>query len=342
MSKTVHVTLANATDRTLTQTAANLAKGDWTPGYAAPSSIDAMTAAEWQSEGGLGGTEGSVAFSLGDDGAQLTIVWRTHGGLTYDFDLTSGWELLGEIGDGTIALNLAPTQAHVVTGFVPSTQGFAFPNEFPDDVALRKIDLGLVKIPIGKASNGLCGGMAFAVRDYFEAGRAIPAQTDPPVGDALFEYLVQRLEDSFDLPHLPATLLAIMNPAYPDADGGVLNKVGADGRARVMARNELAKLRATIDAGKPCPICIVKVKSMNPADLGQNHQVTVYGYQVDGTQLTLWIYDPNNPGHDDAGFVLDIGHTDRLIEVGVSLADLAPIYCYVVTNYRPADPPADA
>jgi hypothetical protein len=62
-------------------------------------------------------------------------------------------------------------------------------------------------------------------------------------------------------------------------------------------------------------------------------------YQVDGTQLTLWVYDPNNPGNDEAGMVLNIGHTDRTIEVGVSLGDLAPIYCFVTTNYTPQPPP---
>ena len=331
MSKPVHVTFSNHTTVALTRSDVN---ATWTPGFEAPESIDGETACEWESDG-----DGGLTYTVGDADTRLTLLWsEAHGG-GFNYELPSGWELLGTVADGKVDLHLGPTAPHTVDGFVPSTHGFAFPNEFPDGESLKTIDVGPVKIPIGKASNGLCGGMAFGARDFFQAGVAVPTDTTPPSGNAFFEYLVQRLIDTFDLPHLPATLLAIMNPAYPDHDGGVLGHVGADGRARLMARTEFAKIRATIDAGQPCPICVVKATSVNPAELGQNHQVLVYGYQVDGTQLTLWIYDPNNPGHDDAGYVLDIGHTDRAIEVGVSLADLAPVYCYVVTNYQPVAPP---
>lgn len=333
MSKTVHVTFSNHADVGLTRTAA---KGDWTDGFEAPAALDAQTACEWQTDG-----DGSLTYAIDDSDAALSLHWSAAHGGGFNYELATGWELLGTINDNGLDLHLGPTAPHVVDGFAPSTHGFAFPNEFPDDVALKTIDLGVTKLPIGEASNGLCGGMAFGARDFFEGGVAIPPDTDPPVGEGnvFFEYLVQRLIDTFDLPHLPATLLTIMNPAYPDHDGGLLGHFGADGRARLMGRSEFAKIREAIDAGKLCPLCIVKATSVNPAELGQNHQVLVYGYQVDGTELTLWIYDPNNPGHDDAGLVLDIGNTSRTIDVGVSLADLAPIYCYVVTNYQPASPP---
>ena len=333
MARTVHVTFSNHSDVALTRTAA---KGSWTSGFEAPAALDGLTACEWETEGA-----GSLTYAIGDDAVTLNLGWNDAHGGGFNFDLAAGWELLGSVEDGKIDLHLSPTSPHTVPDFAPSIHGFAFPNEFPEGVALRTIDLGVTKLPVGKASNGLCGGMAFGARDFLESGTAIPAETDPPVGEGniFFEYLVQRLIDSFDIPHLPATLLTVMNPAYPDHDGGLLGHVGADGRARLMARSEFVKIRAAIDVGKPCPICIVKAKSINPADLGQNHQVLVYGYQVDGTELTLWVYDPNNPGHDDAGLVLDIGHTDRTIEVGVSLADLGPIYCYVVTNYQTVSPP---
>lgn len=345
MSKSVHITLSNYSESVLTQTAAEVANGTWTDGFAPPQTIDAGTAVEWKTEADHGSASGSTTFSIGSVDAQVTISWRSDGGGTFDFDLSSGWELLGTTveGDDTqIDLRFAPTTPHVVDGFAPSTHGFAFANDFPEDMAVRTIDLGVVKIPIGKASNGLCGGMTFAARDYLQSGIPMPTQTDPPVGDGnvLFEYLATRLIDSFDLPHLPTTLLTIMNPAYPDHDGGIRNSLaGADGRARLMARKEFAKIREAIDSGMPCPICIVKAKSASPSALGQNHQILVYGYQVDGTQLTLWAYDPNNPGRDDAGILLDIGHTDRDIAVSVSIADLDPIYCFVVTNYQPTNPP---
>src|SRR6059036_1583512 len=86
----------------------------------------------------------------------------------------------------------------VVGGFAPSTSGFRFPNLFPH-VPVRQIGIpGVVSVPIGDASNGLCGGMVFAARDYFEAGRTPPADTTPPGDGPLFDYLVDRLFDIFD------------------------------------------------------------------------------------------------------------------------------------------------
>ena len=61
--------------------------------------------------------------------------------------------------------------SNAVAGFLPTTFGFRFANDFPH-VPVRHIGIpGVVSLPIGDASNGLCGGMAFAARDYFEAGR---------------------------------------------------------------------------------------------------------------------------------------------------------------------------
>jgi len=54
----------------------------------------------------------------------------------------------------------------MLEGFLPSTSGFRFANSFPH-VPVRRIGIpGVISVPIGDASNGLCGGMAFAVRDY--------------------------------------------------------------------------------------------------------------------------------------------------------------------------------
>ena len=64
-----------------------------------------------------------------------------------------------------------------VPGFLPSTRGLHFPNAFPH-VPNLEIDLpGGTTIPVGDAANGLCGGMAYMVRDLFEAGL-------PPSADA--------------------------------------------------------------------------------------------------------------------------------------------------------------
>src|SRR4051794_12056394 len=94
-----------------------------------------------------------------------------------------------------------------VADFLPSTNAFKFKNDWPR-VPVTTIPLpGGIKVPIGDASNGLCGGMVYAVRDYFEKGLEIPAVTKAPGSGPLFDYVSSRLLDSFDLPFGPAKYL---------------------------------------------------------------------------------------------------------------------------------------
>ena len=171
----------------------------------------------------------------------------------------------------------------VVPNFLPSTSGFRFPNVFPH-VPLRQIGIpGVITVPIGDASNGLCGGMTFAVRDYFEAGRTPPADSEPPSKGPLFDYLVERLFVSFDLPSGPARYLQLMSPALSDGDS-LLTRIGLapHGRAWRMITQEWPQIRRDIDEGTPSPLGLVRVKSIDPLDLGDNHQVLAYGYERAG------------------------------------------------------------
>ena len=64
-----------------------------------------------------------------------------------------------------------------VPGFLPSTCGFGFANAFLPQPLFR---LPLAGLRVGDASRGLCGGMVFAARDYFERGSAPrPTATRP-------------------------------------------------------------------------------------------------------------------------------------------------------------------
>jgi hypothetical protein len=196
-----------------------------------------------------------------------------------------------------------------VPGFLPSTSAFAFANEFPK-VPVRNIGIpGVVSVPIGDASNGLCGGMAFAARDYFEAGRMPPANTKAPASGALFDYLVDRLFGSFNLPLGPAKYLELMSPLLPDGET-TWSRLGLAprGRAWRMVRQEWPAIRAEIDGGHPCPLGLVRVKSSDPFELKRNHQVLAYGYDVDGTDLELRLYDPNRPKDDAVTLSLALSH----------------------------------
>lgn len=230
------------------------------------------------------------------------------------------------------------TSSHV-PGFLPSTSGFRFPNAFPR-VPLRWIGIpGVLRLPIGDASNGLCGGMAFAARDYFERGQSPPPDTEPPDEGPLFDYLVDRLFDSFDLPLGPARYLELMNPLLGDGET-VWSHLGLapHGRAWRMARDEWPRIRAEIDSGHPCPIGLVRVTSMDPLDLKENHQVLAYGYELDGNRLTLLLYDPNRPGRDDVRISLDRRRAAGPIPVTTHPPGIR-VYSFFRVAYRPATPP---
>ena len=176
-----------------------------------------------------------------------------------------------------------------VPGFRPSTSGLHFPNAFPH-VPNLEIDLpGGLTVPVGDAANGLCGGMAWTVRDLFEAGLAPPALTTAPGDGPVFRYVADRLLDSLSLPFGPATYLKLMHPALPDGDLAMVH-----GRAWRMVRLEWPAIRGDLDRGTLCPLGLVRAKSRDPRDLGANHQVLA-GATTTGTRLALRLYDPNHP-----------------------------------------------
>ena len=92
-----------------------------------------------------------------------------------------------------------------VPGFTPSINGLHFVNSFPSEPVVNVTVPLFGTIPIGDASGGLCGGMAFTVRDVFETKGMKPlADTTPPgrqpgPDTPLFKYIAGRLIDSFDL-----------------------------------------------------------------------------------------------------------------------------------------------
>lgn len=227
----------------------------------------------------------------------------------------------------------------MVSGFLPSSSGFRFANAFPN-VPVRRIGIpGVISVPIGDASNGLCGGMAFAARDYFESGRTPPEIAEAPSDGALFDYLVDRLIHSFDLPAGPVRYLELMHPLLPDGETFWSRLgIGPRGRAHRMLRQEWPKVRRDIDAGHPSPLGLIRVKSANPFELKRNHQVLAYGYDLAGTDLTLRLYDPNHPRADDVTLSLDTADPSRPAAIVTSPAGAA-VFSFFRVPYEPATPP---
>ncbi|HEX5936593.1 MAG TPA: hypothetical protein VFZ75_02715 [Actinomycetota bacterium] len=229
----------------------------------------------------------------------------------------------------------------VVPGFIPSRSGFRFPNAFPD-VPLRRIGIpGVVSVPIGDASNGLCGGMAFAARDYFEHGSSPPADATPPSEGPLFDYIVDRLVDSFALPFGPARYLELMNPVLPDVET-VWSRIGwaPHGRVWRMGREEWPKIRADIDSGHPSPLGLIRVKSTDPFDLKENHQVLAYGYNLEGGRVTMSLYDPNRPRSDHVTLSLDLRASGTWTATEMTPSG-APVFSFFRVRYTARTPPSE-
>jgi hypothetical protein len=226
-----------------------------------------------------------------------------------------------------------------VPGFLPSMSGFHFKNSF-SRVPVRRIGIPrVVSLGIGDASNGLCGGMAYAVRDYYETGRTPEADTTPPSGGRLFDYLVDRLFDSFDLPFGPVRYLQLMNPLLPDGES-IWSRLGLapHGRAWRMIAREWPMIRADIDSGHPCPLGLVRVKSTDPFELKKNHQVLAYGYEFIGSSLILSLYDPNLPGRDDVTLSLNMANLTSPTAISM-FPPGAPVYAVFRTTYKQREPP---
>jgi hypothetical protein len=340
-ARSVTITFHNNTDQDLTLTSSDLPHGAWTT--KPPDNIGANADGTWESEsdGIATGTQGSVTYAIGGDGDSVLINWDDPfaGTNKFSFNLSSGYALYQDGWEGdnvSVDYTLERSALHA-TDFRPSQHGFPYDNSWPDS-PLTTIDLGVAQIPIGSASNGLCGGMVYAALDYWANSLPIPQDRPNPAapGTPLYDYLVQRLIDSFDLPNLPARLLTIMNPAYPDT-GSAGNPL--EGRAPIMIKDAWPQIRGWIDGGFPAPICLQNIVSALPTDLGHNHQTAVWGYQMDGNLVTLFTYDPNISGDDTVSVQFNAADVLSAPSVTVSNPRQDQVFCFLTTAYAKSDPP---
>jgi hypothetical protein len=229
-----------------------------------------------------------------------------------------------------------------VPGFLPSTNGFVFANAWPPD-PIRQFKLGNVAtLNIGDASNGLCGGMSFSVADLHRAGLLPGAQQMPAAGSPRYAYIVGRQITSFDDGRLPLRFYTLMSPKRPDREpwwAQLLGQVGIDRHSRswTMVAIEWPRIRDTLDAGRLAMIGLVRVVSLDPMDLGKNHQVIAYGYDTSGTTVTLRIADPNWARDDGVTLAFDTADPKGLIQPAWSKPDTPPV-CFFMAPYAPVDP----
>ena len=235
----------------------------------------------------------------------------------------------------------AMASSGAVPNFRPSVNGFRFTNAFPPDPTIQ-IDLGPAgTVGLGDASQGVCGGMAFAVRDYFEAGRPVPPDDTPPSrGEPLFGYITGRLIDSFNV---PAGVLQYAEwMIIPSADVHLI--IGSrHGTFSRTVSSSWPQVRGDIDAGHPSPLGLVTVHTADLRQLGKCHQVLAYGYRVDDAQtVTLNIYDPNTglDAADDVWISFNAGAPAKVSPITHNInIDGSTLHGFFRSTYTRKEPP---
>ena len=199
----------------------------------------------------------------------------------------------GRLGHDSMVVGTLPGMGSAaVPDFLPSRHGFHFANRWPSTPAFWW-GAGLVRLGLGDAGRGLCGGMAFAVRDRFEAGTAPPVDAAPPAaGTPLFDEIAHRQLDSFDRLIVVPFRFWQMSALAPD------ERLRASSAAWPAIRSE-------IDAGRLAMIGLVRAVGWNPLATGMGHQVAGYRYSESASGIAIGIYDPNHPDRDDVELTIE-------------------------------------
>jgi len=192
-------------------------------------------------------------------------------------------------------MGLEMTESNAVAGFLPSVNGLHFANRWEPGPTIR---LGLLDprlVGVGDAKSGLCGGMAWFVRERFAAGQPIPADvTAPANGSPLFKAIVRRQILSLGWMRVPLQFwrAAAMDPAA---------------LARRTFDAEWPRIRAEIDAGRLAMVGLIRHHGWNPMQLDRDHQVLAFAYETAGQTgpTTIRLYDPNWSNREDVTLRLD-------------------------------------
>jgi hypothetical protein len=219
--------------------------------------------------------------------------------------------------------------------FLPSRDGFAFDNTWPSEPAIS-LATPAGRIGIGNADRGLCGGMIFAALDYWTA-RVSPPGIRPAPGSPLFTYIVRRLINSWHIPVGVLTYYTWMNLPDHDRRGPAGTLAGL---SRRTIENQWPRIRASIDNGQPAALGVVTMASANPFQLGRNHQVVGYAYDVDGSEVRLRVYDPNS-GPADAVYIR-FDAAEPATATFASNLSTGPVRGFFFNRYSPATPPGVA
>jgi hypothetical protein len=230
-----------------------------------------------------------------------------------------------------------------VLGFNPTTDSLHFLNNYPSGIPDYTFSVLGQTLKLGDAGNGLCGGFVYTVKDLFNTGLLPPTDTARPAGGTpLFNYIVARLTNSFDENDLNQYLSWIQ---MTDND-----TVLGSGMSSHEINEEWPKIKADLDSNQVSPLGLVHGQEPPTVgfftgirDLGECHQVLAWGYDLNGSSLTIFIYDPDFPGNSNT-ITLDISHPGATTPISVSNWPAGMFRGFFRTHYNYHDPrtPASA
>ena len=190
--------------------------------------------------------------------------------------------------------------------FIPSRDGFDFPNLFTFSKPLISLPFGLSEKLIPD-SYGLCGGMSAAAYDYRLAYLSDSDQPDireyhapPNTGTRLHRYLLRRSLDTFGLAGSNIGRVGDWTLLPDDGPAGV----------RCLSLGTLPEILLRLQRGQCVVLALIYQRASTFSEMLQkiwlNHQVLAYGYQSLGPdQYQISIYDPNYKNQDQVKLQID-------------------------------------
>jgi len=185
--------------------------------------------------------------------------------------------------------------ASIETGFRPSVHGFAFRNRWNDPV------LGLFPV------RGLCGGMTFAVLDYFEADmpmpRALGPDDLPTEGSVLSRFIWRR--------QLGSMVAGFGLNAAHFLVWTFLPQNGPRGLT-ALTKRQVPRLMERLTGG---PVLLGLISASPKRRMLRNHQVLAYAASETRGKVSVSVYDPNFPKRDDVVIEIDLDGDTGAVEI---------------------------
>ena len=223
-----------------------------------------------------------------------------------------------------------------VADFLPSVNGFPFPNCYDKGRRFHLFETPFGAVGVADATRGLCGGMIFTAMDLYYAGvRPVPQSPTDPV----FRYFCRRLFTSWGLPFAWVKYWDWqMRPMTSTSIAGVTVR---DGVSRLTREGEWPRVRAALDRGELTALGLVKETGLSPAKLGLNHQVLAYGYDLNDEtgDVTILVYDPNHPCDDTVALTFNLTDPDSGTPVTHSIGGPTVRGVFATEYYPPRRPP---